>query len=67
VELNKTLPARYSEVKEVMEAIRIAKFGYDPLEKANPASAVSSPGRGDSNKRNGRGGDYSLSAGGISN
>lgn len=25
---------------------RIAKFGYDPLEKANPASAVSTPGRG---------------------
>jgi len=47
------------------EEKRIAKFGYDPLEKANPASAVSSPGRGDSDKQDGRGGDYSLSAGGI--
>jgi len=27
--------------------------------------AVSSPGRGDSDKQDGRGGDYSLSAGGI--
>jgi len=49
------------------EEKRIAKFGYDPLEKAKPASAVSSSGRDDSKKRNGRGGDYSLSAGGISN
>jgi len=43
------------------------RIGYDPLSEAISAfkDAVSSPGRGDSDKQDGRGGDYSLSAGGI--